>query len=53
MLNKYCISAGRLTESQDASSIVWIYTAPTMDERKDLTENFKIDEHTLASALDL
>jgi len=40
------------SETADASGPIIVYTAPDEAERRRLVEDYKIDEHTLASALD-
>lgn len=52
MLKKYNIVARKLVEVDAPSAQVLVYTNPTLDEQRFLVENFQIDEHTLASALD-
>jgi len=52
MLKKYQLSNGKLTESTTDLGQIWVYTAPDEQERKYLVSDLKIDEHTLASALD-
>ncbi len=54
MLRKLCISNGKLVESDSDKTLplVHVYIAPTDAEKKELVEKYKIDEHTLSSALD-
>jgi magnesium transporter len=52
MLTQLYIKDGRLTETDAGEAPVWVYTAPDEAERRFLVEQFKIDEHTLNSALD-
>jgi len=48
----YISSDGKLQENDKAESLVYVYTAPTDEEKKQLIEQYKIDEHTLNSSLD-
>lgn len=43
---------GKLQEDDNAEPLVYVYTAPTDEEKKQLIEQYKIDEHTLSSSLD-
>ncbi|MDD5328204.1 MAG: magnesium transporter CorA family protein [Phycisphaerae bacterium] len=53
MLKRMYISDnGTLQDGDKAEPSVCIYTAPTEEEKKELVEHYKIDEHTLNSALD-
>lgn len=52
MLKKYLLQNHKLMESASEESDLFIFAAPTPDEKKFLTDTFKIDEHTLHSALD-
>ncbi len=52
MLRCYRIVEGKLEECGDENSLVLVYANPTDEEKKRLIEGYKIDEHTLASALD-
>ncbi len=53
MLRRMYISDnGKLQEDDKAESLVYVYTAPTDEEKKQLIEQYKIDEHTLNSSLD-
>jgi len=52
MLRTYAISDHRLTEMPDGSGPVMVYIAPDEVERRLLIDQYKIDEHTLSSALD-
>jgi len=42
----------RIAETQDTEAPIQILFAPTDEEKKQLIEKLKLDEHTLASALD-
>lgn len=52
MQKKYRITAGRLVQVQDDPAHVCVFVSPDEEERKKLVSELKIDEHTLASALD-
>jgi magnesium transporter len=48
----YISDNGKLQEDDKAEPLVYIYTAPTDEEKRQLIEQYKIDEHTLNSSLD-
>lgn len=52
MLKKYNIVDRKLTEVDEKTAQVYVYTNPTVEEQRFLVEDFQIDEHTLSSALD-
>ena len=52
MAKKYILENNKLVETQTQNADVYLYTAPDAQEQKFLIDNFDIDEHTLASALD-
>ena len=52
MLKKYNIVERKLVEVDEKTPQVLVYTNPTLDEQRFLVDQFQIDEHTLASALD-
>ena len=55
MLKKYIIKNNKVEEENSLSSeqaAVLLFVNPTAEEKKYLTETLKIDEHTLASAMD-
>ncbi len=53
MLRRMYISDnGKLQEDDKAEPLVYVYTAPTDEEKRQLIEQYKIDEHTLNSSLD-
>lgn len=53
MLKKYTLRSGQLSPADAAQDAdIEIYSRPTEAEKKYLIETLKIDEHTLASALD-
>ncbi len=54
MLRRFHISNSKLVEIEDNKTepLVYVYVQPTDAEKKELVEQFKIDEHTLNSSLD-
>ncbi len=52
MLKEYHIKDHKLIETDGKKAQVYVYTNPTADEQRFLIEQYQIDEHTLASALD-
>lgn len=50
MIRKAQLVEGRLQPAEDGP--IWLVTAPDDAERRQLVEGLRIDEHTLASALD-
>lgn len=52
MLKRCCIINSKIEEIQEEASDILIYSNPTEEEKKELIETYKIDEHTLNSALD-
>jgi magnesium transporter len=52
MLQKFQIQEGRVVAASDDSAPIWVCYSPDETERKYLVEHFKVDEHTLNSALD-
>jgi magnesium transporter len=52
MLQRMEIVNGKLTQTADGTGSVYVYISPDEQERKYLVEELKLDEHTLASALD-
>jgi magnesium transporter len=52
MVRKYQLIEGKISECQDAQSPILVYINPTDIEKKFLTEELKLDEHTLNSSLD-
>ena len=52
MRKKYNIVERQLVEVDEKTPQVLVYTNPTLDEQRFLVDQFQIDEHTLASALD-
>lgn len=52
MLKKYQILEGKLAESQEDLSPIWVYIDPNENEKKNLVQTLQVDEHTLNSALD-
>lgn len=52
MMFRYSIAGGKPVRTEDGTGNVHVYVNPDESERKHLVEVLKIDEHTLASALD-
>ncbi|MCX5867331.1 MAG: magnesium transporter CorA family protein [Proteobacteria bacterium] len=52
MLNRYKISDDRVTETTEEKSPILVYVSPDEAEKKLLINTYKLDEHTLNSALD-
>lgn len=52
MIRRYTIVEGKVQENGAEDASIVVYAAPTDEEKRELVETFKIDEHTLASALD-
>jgi len=52
MVKQYNIVDCKLIECVDANSSVNVYINPDAEEKRILIEQFKLDEHTLNSALD-
>jgi magnesium transporter len=52
MLKVYQISNDRICEAQDGEGPIHLYCGPQKPELKSLVDNYKLDEHTLNSALD-
>ncbi len=52
MHKAYELAQGKVVPSSDGSARILVFTAPDEAERRCLVEQHKIDEHTLASALD-
>ena len=48
----YISDTGKLQEDNNAKPLVCVFTGPTDEEKKQLIEHYKIDEHTLNSSLD-
>ncbi len=48
----YISDGGKLQEDNKAPAVIYIYIEPNEDEKKELVEKYKIDEHTLNSSLD-
>jgi magnesium transporter len=48
----YISDNGKLQEDDKMQPLVYIYTEPSEEEKKQLIEQYKIDEHTLNSSLD-
>lgn len=52
MLKRYRILANKIVEATEEKSPILIFVNPDEAERRNLIDNYKIDEHTLRSALD-
>jgi len=52
MITRFEIIQGRIISSEHEQSPILVFTNPDDNEKKFLIEELKIDEHTLASALD-
>lgn len=52
MLTSYAIEGCRLVERPPEASSVFVYTAPTEEERTELAQHFGLEEHDVVSALD-
>ena len=52
MRKTYRIEGDRVVESADRAGPIWIFVNPDEQEKRCLIDELKVDEHTLASALD-
>jgi len=52
MLKQYRLRDGKLIETEDQDAVVLVFVAPDDAERRRLVTEFRVDEHTLNSALD-
>ncbi|MBI4721594.1 MAG: magnesium transporter CorA family protein [Candidatus Stahlbacteria bacterium] len=52
MLKRYQISGSKIVESIDEKSPILVFIAPNESEQRHLIDDYKIDEHTLHSAID-
>jgi magnesium transporter len=52
MPKSYAIIEKKISETSDGSGPILVYLAPDEAERRMLVEKYKLDEHTLSSALD-
>jgi len=52
MLKVYQVSNDRICECQDGEGSIYLYCGPQKPELKSLMDNYRLDEHTLSSALD-
>lgn len=52
MLKRFKISEGKLVENGQEACPIFVYIAPTEEERKYLIEDLKVDEHNINSSLD-
>lgn len=52
MLKEYWLNQGRIVDTGEAPAPILVYVDPDDTERRQLVDEFKLDEHTLVSALD-
>jgi magnesium transporter len=52
MRQDHALEAGNIVDTASGAGTISVYTNPTPEERKQLIEFLRTDEHTLASALD-
>ncbi len=52
MLRTYSISDGKIVEAPDGNGKIMVFVAPDEEEKRRLTVEYNIDEHTLHSSLD-
>lgn len=52
MLKSFQISSKKIIESTDVDAPILIFISPDETERRELISRFRVDEHTLASAID-
>ncbi len=52
MMHRMELAGGKVAQNGDATGNVYVYVNPDETERRYLAETLKLDEHTLASALD-
>lgn len=52
MLKRFELREGTIQESRAEGCTIMVYAAPDEEERRGLVERYKLDEHTLNSALD-
>jgi len=52
MLRKYKLECEKIVETQNNDGTIFVYMNPDEREKKTLVEGYKLDEHTLNSALD-
>jgi magnesium transporter len=52
MVRTYRLTDGKISECQDEQSPILVYINPSEAEKKYLTDELKLDEHTLNSSLD-
>jgi len=52
MVRRYELTGGKIVESQNEQSPILVYVNPSDGEKKYLTEELKLDEHTMNSSLD-
>jgi magnesium transporter len=52
MLKKYWLNQGKVVDTGEGPAPVWVYVDPDEAEKRQLVDQFGLDEHTLVSALD-
>jgi len=52
MLTRYEVVEGKVAESKAERAPIWVFSAPDDAEKARLIDEFKLDSHTLGSALD-
>lgn len=52
MIKKYAIRSDKICTIDDAECSILVYINPDENEKKELIDKYKVDEHTLHSALD-
>jgi magnesium transporter len=52
MLKKYWLNKGKVVDTGEGPAPVWVYVDPDEAEKRQLVDEFGLDEHTLVSALD-
>jgi magnesium transporter len=52
MVRTYALSEGTIRESPEGNGTVMVFVAPDEGERRRLIQDYRLDEHTLSSALD-
>ncbi|MGC4070464.1 MAG: magnesium transporter CorA family protein [Polyangiaceae bacterium] len=52
MLEKYWLNQGKVVDTGEGPAPVWVYVDPNEAEKRQLVDEFGLDEHTLVSALD-
>jgi magnesium transporter len=52
MIKRFDLAEGKIIESENVQAPVLVYFAPDENEKRELIEKYKVDEHTLNSSLD-